>query len=167
MSAPKRRIGRNSAAAVRRAVRVTIPKIMVAKPVHFSIPSDFASGGLVQKRIIDAVERSGYDDDSVFGIKLAVDEALINAIKHGNKLNPSKRVHVQASITPRRLEIVIEDEGRGFDRNCVPDPTCAENLEKPCGRGILLMEAYMDRVEWSRGGRRVKMVKKPELRPTT
>ena len=127
--------------------------------VHITIPSDFVSGCMVQQQIIDEAEKLGFDYDSIFGIKLAVDEALINAIKHGNKLDPSKRVHVEASISPRRLEVIIEDEGTGFDRQSVPDPTSEDNLHKPSGRGILLMEAYMDRVEWSLGGRRVRMVK--------
>jgi len=80
-------------------------------------------------------------------------------MKHGNKLDRSKTVHIQARITPRRAEITIEDEGPGFDRRSVPDPTTEENLCKCSGRGILLIEAYMDKAIWSKHGRRVKMIK--------
>jgi serine/threonine-protein kinase RsbW len=128
----------------------------------FTIRSDFSAGHDVQKRILDAVEKAGFNSQSTFAIKLALEEALINAIKHGNKLDAKKNVHIEAHVGPHVTEIMIEDEGPGFDRSSVPDPTLEENLDKCSGRGILLMEAYMNRVEWSRGGRRVHMVKKNE-----
>lgn len=131
-------------------------------PMTFTIRSDFSAGHDVQKRILDAVEKAGFNPQSAFAIKLALEEALINAIKHGNQLDLKKNVHIEATITPTVTEITIEDEGPGFDRHCVPDPTLEENLDKCSGRGILLIEAYMNRVEWSRGGRRLHMVKKNE-----
>jgi len=133
-----------------------------ALPLRFTIRSDFQEGHEVQKRILDDVEKAGFNSTSTFAIKLALEEALINAIKHGNKLDPGKQVVIEARVTPAETEIIIEDEGKGFQRDCVPDPTLEENLDKCSGRGILLMEAYMNRVEWSRGGRRVRMVKKNE-----
>jgi serine/threonine-protein kinase RsbW len=131
-------------------------------PLKFEIRSDYAEGREVQRRIMSDVERLGYDANSLFAIKLALEEAIINAIKHGNKLDPKKHVRVQAKVTPRQTEIVVEDEGPGFKRTSVPDPTADENLCKCSGRGILLMEAYMNRVQWTNGGRRVKLVKKNE-----
>ena len=131
-------------------------------PMTFTIRSDFSAGHDVQKRILDAVEKAGFNSQSTFAIKLALEEALINAIKHGNKLDLKQNVHIEASVSPTITEITIEDEGPGFDRSSVPDPTLEENLDKCSGRGILLMEAYMNRVEWSRGGRRVHRVKKNE-----
>jgi serine/threonine-protein kinase RsbW len=132
-----------------------------------TIASDHSASRDVQKRIVDAVIRHGYNGQNLFGIKLALEEAMINAIKHGNKLDPKKRVHVEYSVTPRQVEIIIEDEGQGFDRSCVPDPTQPENIEKCSGRGLLLMEAYMNKIEFSKGGRRVRMIKKnePDLLP--
>jgi serine/threonine-protein kinase RsbW len=135
--------------------------------LQFSIASEFAAGREVQKQILDAAERCGFDAQCVFAIKLAVEEALINAIKHGNQMDPAKHVRVEAKLTPERAEITIEDEGCGFDRKGIPDPTADENLERCSGRGILLMEAYMDRVRWSRGGRRVRMVKLNQCTETT
>jgi len=128
-------------------------------PMTFTIRSDFAAGHDVQKRILDAVEAAGFNSQSTFAIKLALEEALINAIKHGNKLDPKKTVIVEARVFRDRVEIEIEDQGPGFDRSSVPDPTAEENLCKCSGRGILLIESYMDGVHWSHGGRRLKMVK--------
>jgi serine/threonine-protein kinase RsbW len=136
--------------------------IVVDKPLKFTIPSNYIAGRDVQKRILDDVSRVGFNSQSQFAIKLALEEALINAIKHGNGLDPTKKVHVEAKVSPTQIEITIEDEGPGFKRTAVPDPTLEENLEKCSGRGILLMEAYMNSVHWSHGGRRVKMVKKNE-----
>ena len=128
--------------------------------LDLTIPSDLQAGCEAQKRILAAVDACGFDEEKRFAIRLALEEALINAIKHGNRLDPAKQVRVQARITPRQAEIVIEDQGPGFRRDEVPDPTCPENLERCCGRGILLMESYMDQVKWSNCGRRVKMIKK-------
>ena len=90
----------------------------------------------------------------------ALEEAMINAIKHGNKLDVSKHVHIKVKVGPRVAEIMIEDEGPGFVRHEVPDPTAIENLEKCSGRGIMLIEAYMNDVEWTNKGRRLKMCKR-------
>ena len=130
------------------------------KPLVFTIHSDLAASRDVHKTIMDRVEAQHYDEQSTFAIRLALEEGLMNAIKHGNKLDPKKTVHVEAKVTPKSTEITIEDQGKGFEREEVPDPCAEENLLKCSGRGILLMEAYMDQVEYSQGGRRVRMVKK-------
>jgi serine/threonine-protein kinase RsbW len=130
-------------------------------PVKATIASDFSAGfEVVQQQILDAAEQHGFKEQCLFAIKIAVEEALVNAIKHGNKLDPAKRVKIEAAISPAEAEICIEDEGPGFDRTSVPDPLAEENLEKPSGRGILLIESYMNHVSWDHGGRRVRMVKK-------
>ena len=113
----------------------------------------------VEAAILEAVQRHGFNEKSYFAIHVALDEALINAVKHGNKRDPTKKVSVEASVSNERAEIFIEDEGPGFNRGGVPDPTLEENLEKCSGRGILLMESYMDSVSWDRDGRRVRLVK--------
>jgi serine/threonine-protein kinase RsbW len=129
-----------------------------------TIASDYGDAREVQRLIRDEVERAGFDPDSQFAIKLALEEALINAIKHGNKLDKGKLVQVEWRVSPAAVEITIEDEGPGFDRKKVPNPTDETNLEKLTGRGILLIESYMTDVQWSNGGRRVKLVKKNERR---
>ena len=130
--------------------------------VRFSIPSDFAAGREVQKKILDKVARSGFNDQSAFAIKLALEEALINAIKHGNKLDPGKKVTIEAKVTNNMAEIVIEDQGPGFQRESVPDPTAEENLEKCSGRGILLIRTFMDVVRYNPAGNELTMTKRAE-----
>ena len=128
--------------------------------MKFKIPSDLHAVREVQSRILDDVKHHGYGAESTFAIKLALEEVLINAIKHGNKFDKSKHVHVESNVTAQAAEIIIEDEGPGFERVEVPDPTLVENLTKCSGRGILLIEAYMTSVEYSNKGRRVRMIKK-------
>ena len=132
-----------------------------SKPVHLSfvIDSDLDQGREVQKQVLRAVQDHGFEGQNYFAITLALEEAVTNAIKHGNKLDKSKKVRVDVNVTRKQFEIEIEDEGKGFDRTSVPDPTTVENLEKCSGRGILLIEAYMNSVTWDRGGRRVRMLK--------
>jgi len=132
------------------------------KALRWVIDSDFSQGRDVQQAIISAVEANRFSKDNVFAVKLSLEEALINAIKHGNKFDAGKKVKVEATVTPKQVEIIIEDEGPGFDRGGVPDPTLDENLEKCSGRGILLIESYMNKVEWTKGGRRVRLLKKNE-----
>lgn len=129
-------------------------------PVKATINSDFSAGFEVQQRILDAAVKHGFKEHCLFAIKIALEEALVNAIKHGNKLDPRKHITIEAAITGKKAEICIEDEGPGFDRSQVPDPLAEENLEKSSGRGILLIESYMSQVTWDHGGRRVTMVKK-------
>jgi serine/threonine-protein kinase RsbW len=136
--------------------------VTVQDPVELTIASSPAAVRDVQARILHEVERHHFDSHSHFALKLGLEEALINAAKHGNKWDPSKKVHVVYAVTDKQCEVMIEDEGPGFDRTSVPDPTLEENIEKCSGRGILLMEAYMNSVHWSHGGRRVVLVKKNE-----
>jgi serine/threonine-protein kinase RsbW len=149
--------GRAKAATAKRG---SAPSPANEGTLHFTIASDRGEGHETLLRILSEIERHGYDEASVFAMRLALEEALVNAIKHGNKLDPNKKVHVEASVTPRRVEFVVEDEGPGFKRSGIPDPRVGCNVDRCCGRGLLLMESYMDRVEYSHGGRRVRMVKK-------
>ena len=89
----------------------------------------------------------GFDGDEILNLGLAVREATINAIKHGNGLDPKKRVKVTFTFDDEGLEVAVRDRGKGFDPNNVADPTLPENLYQPSGRGVLLMKAFVDRVE--------------------
>lgn len=89
----------------------------------------------------------GFNADEILNLGLAVREATINAIKHGNGLDPRKRVRVTFTFDDDGLEVAIRDRGKGFDPNRVADPTLPENLFHPSGRGVLLMKAFVDRVE--------------------
>jgi serine/threonine-protein kinase RsbW len=126
---------------------------------QFRIPSSTMEGQKVQERIITRLEELDFPARGVFGVRLALEEALVNAIKHGNGLDPNKQVHVVCQISAEKVRIVIEDEGDGFRPQDVPDPTEDENLEKPCGRGIMLMKAFLSVVEYNERGNRVVLEK--------
>ena len=89
----------------------------------------------------------------------ALEEALSNAIRHGNRFDANKKITVSSCVGAEQTAITVADEGEGFDPGAVPDPTVDENLEKPCGRGIMLMRAYMDEVMYNKAGNEVRMVK--------
>ena len=130
---------------------------------EISFPSDTVKGQEVQERIIAAMEAFSYSDKDVFGMRLALEEALVNAIKHGNGMDPNKEVHVSCQVDETEARISIRDEGEGFDPSDVPDPTDDDNLEKPGGRGIMLMRAFMTEVTYSEGGNEVILVKQREV----
>jgi serine/threonine-protein kinase RsbW len=111
----------------------------------------------LQERILGAVKRHGFGETCTFAIRLALEEALSNAFKHGNKADPSKTVTVDLRIDPAAVDIQVEDEGEGFDPSVIPDPTQLENIEIPCGRGITLMRAFMSYVQFHPPGNRVQM----------
>ncbi len=124
-----------------------------------SIPSEPGAGKRVLEELVQALEHLGWDQHGVFSINLAVEEALVNAIRHGNRLDSNKRVEVACKLSRDRLWIRISDEGPGFDPCGVPDCTAPENLDAPGGRGILLMKNFMTRVEYNRAGNCVEMEK--------
>lgn len=88
-----------------------------------------------------------------------MEEALLNAVKHGNKRDPAKNVNIECVINAEKFDVCIKDQGSGFAPDGLPDPRSDENLYKPCGRGVLLMRAYMDVVEYRDNGSCVHMVK--------
>jgi serine/threonine-protein kinase RsbW len=107
--------------------------------------------------------QSGFSEDALHSIDMAVREAVANAVKHGNKLDETKQVEIAFRDSADGFELVIRDFGTGFAVEEVPDPTNPENLLKADGRGILFMRAFMDKVEWfnhAEGGMIVKMLKK-------
>jgi serine/threonine-protein kinase RsbW len=123
------------------------------------IPSDTAEARRVQEEIESHLRENQYNEQEIFSICLALEEAIVNAIKHGNNFNREKKVHVSYSVRPDRFDIDISDEGRGFDPEDVPDPTAVENLERPCGRGLMLMRYYMSSVSYAKNGSAVSMTK--------
>ncbi len=105
----------------------------------------------------------GCSDEITFAVDLAIRESVANAVKHGNKFDESKTVHLTLHDKPDGFEITVRDFGTGFSVEDIPDPTDAENLLKANGRGILFMRSFMDEVEWENpadGGLKVKMLKK-------
>ena len=125
------------------------------------IGSDHQEARQVQEEIEAQLRDRRFEDRDVFGIKLALEEALCNAIKHGNQMDPQKRVVIRYRIEASCFHCSITDEGSGFDVDDVPDPLAAENLERPCGRGLLLMRHYMTEVNFHPPGNRLSMSKVP------
>jgi len=106
---------------------------------------------------------AGLDEDELHWVSVAVRESVVNAIKHGNGLDSSKRVAIEFVLHPEALEVQVADHGKGFDPSAVPDPVAEENLLKAYGRGIFFMRSFMDEVEYTfpaSGGTRVRMLKK-------
>jgi serine/threonine-protein kinase RsbW len=104
---------------------------------------------------------AGFDDDEVMKISMAVREAAVNAVLHGNAYDPGKKVTLAFERTGRDLVITIRDQGKGIDLNAIPDPLAPENLLKTSGRGIFLIRSFMDEVEIhpSQAGTEIKLVK--------
>jgi serine/threonine-protein kinase RsbW len=123
------------------------------------IPSDPGRARQVQDDVEQALKANDFEDKDVFGIRLALEEAIVNAIKHGNQFDHTKRVFIQYHVSHERFEIQIRDEGPGFNPEEVPDPMAPENLERECGRGLLLMKYYMTEVCFHPPGNAVSMVK--------
>ena len=125
-----------------------------------TIPSDTVRGHEVQEEILQRLEQAQFPEQDLFGVKLALEEGVVNAVKHGNGLDPDKSVFIRCEYDGERVIVTIEDEGPGFDPTDVPDPTDDENLEKPSGRGLMLMQAFMTRVEYNDKGNRVVLEKR-------
>jgi serine/threonine-protein kinase RsbW len=105
--------------------------------------------------------QAGFDEDTACQIAMVTREAAVNAVLHGNKKDPNKRVTAGFEVTEDDLRIQISDEGPGLDPETLPDPLAPENILKPSGRGIFLMRAIMDEVEFRRlaPGTEITMVK--------
>jgi serine/threonine-protein kinase RsbW len=133
------------------------PHLGPSPTVEVTIPSDTAEARAVQEQIEKLLQERHTSEKDIFCIKLALEEALVNAIKHGNQMDRSKKVQISFRIHADRFECQISDEGPGFDPEDVPDPTAVENLERPCGRGLMLMRYYMNEVVYSSRGNCVSM----------
>ncbi len=123
------------------------------------IASDPAEGRMVVSQLLEQLEQEQWTEGDVFAVHLALEEALVNAIKHGNGRDVAKSVDIVCRMKPDRMRIQITDEGDGFDPESVPDPTEEENLEVPSGRGLMLMRCYMTSVEFNAKGNCVTMEK--------
>ena len=110
-----------------------------------------------QATVADALGARGYPEGSMFAVRLAIEEAVVNAFRHGNRNDPSKSVRYMAYIDDGRASFEVQDEGPGFDPKTIPDPTEDENLEIPSGRGVMLIKAYMSDVEYVPPGNLLRM----------
>ena len=137
---------------------------MADRPTTVSI--DFESRMDILEPIQAFVDRlaavGGLDEDGVHDLSVSVRECVVNALKHGNKLDPKKRVGVTFGLGPGAIEVWIQDQGAGFNPDAVPDATAPENLLNAAGRGLFFMRAFMSEVEYifpPEGGTIVRLVK--------
>ena len=125
----------------------------------YLIPSRTGAGRPVLEELLEQLRSQRWVQHDIFSVQLAVEEALVNAIKHGNRLDHAKRVHVACRVATDLLRIEITDQGPGFDPSAVPNPTEPKHLESPRGRGIMLMRSFMSRVQYNELGNRVVLEK--------
>ncbi len=111
-----------------------------------------------QSEVAAALAGLGYEEGAMFAIRLALEEGIVNAFRHGNRSDPKKVVFFRSEIDEREARFEIEDQGPGFDPRTIPDPTDDDNIEIPSGRGVMLIKAYMSEVEYLKPGNKLRMV---------
>jgi serine/threonine-protein kinase RsbW len=134
-----------------------------SRVVRLEIASRFEMLDMVQTVLTQISAILGFDEESVHYMSVAVRESVVNAIKHGNRRDESKRVGVEFTLHAKALEVEVRDEGKGFDPAAVANPVAPENLLKADGRGIFFMKQFMDEVSYAfprGGGTVVRMVKR-------
>jgi serine/threonine-protein kinase RsbW len=127
------------------------------------LPSRIEAVSEAASAVSEFLNRLGIDEGVAFGVDMAVREAVTNAVLHGNKLNEAIVVDLKLKNSAEAFEIIVHDQGQGFNPKDIPDPTKEENILKTSGRGIFFMRNFMDTVEWSadpKGGTTVRMMKK-------
>jgi serine/threonine-protein kinase RsbW len=130
---------------------------------HLSLASELQSIAAATDKAVEIARNLGYGDDAIFGIDMAVREAVTNAVIHGNREDASVEFDLTMTHDAQGLTIAVRDRGNGFDPAQVADPTAAENLMATNGRGILFMRNFMDDVTWethSQGGTVVRLTKR-------
>ncbi|HTM12717.1 MAG TPA: ATP-binding protein [Bryobacteraceae bacterium] len=135
---------------------------MEAHTLEQELESTLESVDNAEQIVLAEAQTLGLDDDDLYRVGIAIRECMVNAVVHGNRYNSRKKVHLKVERTADRLTIVVGDEGEGFDPSAVPDPLAGENLLRGSGRGVMLMQSFMDEFQISQRqpqGTEVKMVK--------
>jgi len=126
--------------------------------INIQIPSLMENIRIIESFIDNTKDIYNIDDDIYGNIMIAVTESVNNAIKHGNREDKTKNVNLSLILKENEVRFIIEDQGPGFDYSNPPDPTLAENIDKPGGRGIFLMKHLSDEVHFAENGRKVELV---------
>jgi serine/threonine-protein kinase RsbW len=130
----------------------------VMDSIRIQIPSIMENIRIVESFIDNTKDVYDINDDIYGNIMISVTEAVNNAIKHGNKEVPEKKVTLALSFKENAVSFEIEDQGEGFDYTKLEDPTAPENIDKPGGRGIFLMRHLADEVHFTHEGRNVELI---------
>lgn len=131
--------------------------------IEFELPSAISLMHIVLEYLMKRVEKLGVINPEQSNLFVALDEAFVNAVKHGNKYDAQKLVRITAEVSKKEARFTIEDEGEGFDVKNIPDPLDPENLFKTSGRGVLFIYNIMDEVKYNERGNRLTMVKKASV----
>ncbi|MCA1616177.1 MAG: ATP-binding protein, partial [Acidobacteria bacterium] len=134
----------------------------VREKIEFELPSDLSLMNGVLHYLHERVVQLGLINPERSNLFIALDEAFVNAVKHGNKSDVSKLVRITADLSAKEARFTIEDEGDGFRVTDIPDPRDPANLFKTSGRGVLLIYNIMDEVMYNERGNRLTMIKRPE-----
>jgi len=139
----------------------SMPEPPAGKPWRRDMTLDSERGvtRVFTEDLLEQLGVHGWSPAESFAIHLATEEALVNAIVHGNQLDPAKRVHVACEVSPDRVWLEIRDEGEGFDPESIPDCTLEDRLDVPSGRGVMLMRSFMTRIEYNEKGNCVVLEK--------
>jgi serine/threonine-protein kinase RsbW len=134
---------------------------MCAERVSYTLDSTLETVNSAEETAGRMAAEAGFGDEEVMKISMAVREAAVNAVLHGNAYDPGKKVTLAFERTARDLVITVRDQGKGLDLNQIPDPLSPENLMKTSGRGIFLIRSFMDVVEIhpSQTGTEFRMIK--------
>jgi serine/threonine-protein kinase RsbW len=130
--------------------------------IEFELPTAISLMHIVLEYLLKRVEKLGVIDPDQSNLFVALDEAFVNAVKHGNRFDTHKLVRIRAEVSKQEARFTIEDEGEGFDVAKVPDPLDPENLFKASGRGVLFIYNIMDEVMYNERGNRLTMIKRSE-----
>ena len=124
---------------------------------HFErvLPNDTRAGRQVVDQVLARLRRHAWADTDIFAVHLATEEALVNAIRHGNSSDPTKHIGFCCRLADDRVRIEITNQGPGFDPDRVPDPTQPDRLLLGGGRGLALMRGFMSSVKYRDLGRQV------------
>ncbi|WP_223241425.1 MULTISPECIES: ATP-binding protein [unclassified Flammeovirga] len=134
-----------------------MPSSTMNKPFKLKIPSLIENVRIAESFIDQARDEFNFNDDIYGNIMIAVTESVNNAIIHGNRNEKEKNVHLELDVSDKEISFTVEDEGKGFDYDSLPDPTAPENLDKPGGRGIFLIKHLADEVEFSNEGKAITL----------
>jgi serine/threonine-protein kinase RsbW len=134
----------------------------IREKIEFEFPSAISLMHSILDYLMKRVEKVGVINPESSNLFIALDEAFVNAVKHGNKFDADKVVRVSAEVSPTEARFTIEDEGEGFDVQSIPDPRNPENLFKSSGRGVLFIYNIMDEVKYNERGNRLTMIKKSD-----
>lgn len=127
-----------------------------------TIPSSTDEGHAIIEQLLRALDEAGWEGSDLFHVQMAAEEAMVNAVTHGNKKNSALVVELEFKVSPAQVFLRVKDQGEGFCPDEVPDPTDDDHLEVVHGRGVFLIQKMMTEVRYNDCGNEVTMIKQRE-----